>query len=246
MIKKQETTVSALERLSLSLELTEAIRVLEETKDVVYPNDTPVKKLARYMVTKSTKSLAVEEWLNCVDSDESGAHESGDCHENASTSPSQSPVPLASLQRDLVLEAGKQLGGKMGELVTMLERCHGQGSPSLWREADKQFEVIDEIDEQESRSSTSSSEETLPDLYGQDLQSEEMEHTRSMLLATVLYKQVFHPSTSKGCLSSHTSNILALRRTLASAAFDSSPETEDARDKVVDILAEMSRASKRI
>lgn len=231
-VDEPETVISAPERLALSLDLAEAIQILERMKTACFPDDTPVKKLARFLVLKSTKKLAAEEWLSCV----------------GSSDPDDLDFQLSNpMKQGLVLEAGKQLGGKIGELVTMLERCH---APALWCESERELESLDECDEQESRSSASasSSEELSTVLYGQETQSEEIENTRNMLLATVLYKQIFSQNPA---MEEHTSpspinlsNILALRRTLASAAFDCCPETEDARDRVVDILAEMSRASK--
>lgn len=229
-VDESESVISAPERLALSLDLAEAIQIIERTKTTCFPDDTPVKKLARFLVLKSTKKLAAEEWLSCV-----GSSDSDDLDFQLSN----------PLQRALVLEAGTQLGGKISELVTMFERCH---APSLWCEPERELETLEECDEQESKSSASSSEELSAVLYGQESQPEEIENTRSMLLATVLYKQIFSQNSAAEEHASpspiYLSNILALRRTLASAAFDCCPETEDARDRVVDILAEMSRASK--
>ncbi|GJJ07701.1 hypothetical protein Clacol_001906 [Clathrus columnatus] len=240
MIDKQGTKSSAPERLTLSLELAEAIRILEEMRESSYPNDTPVKKIARYVILKATKNLAAKEWLNCVNSDEVDVPEP-EYENNSSPSPSWISSP-GSPQQALVLEAGKQLGGKIGELVTMLERSRIPRS-HLWSETDSQIEVLEESDEQESGSSTISFEELSSELCGQESQTEEIEDTRSMLLATVLYKQIFSPNaTPIEKTPVNPSNVLALRRTLASAAFDCSPETEDARDKVVDVLAEMGKA----
>ena len=195
--------------------------------------ESPVHHIAAHVVLVRAKALAAHNFVSSV----MGAR-IVDVDINSGRDPTH------NADAKIVVAAGRELGGMVGALTSLLdkvERC--PAAEVLAGLYPQDFEV--DID-----SSDSSSEGDTPSI---DTQSDEIaKDVRVLLVATLLYRRIF-PADEKDAVSTHVPSPppsptpksaalhLALRRALASAAFDTSLETEDARDRVVDMLGETRR-----
>ncbi|KAF8503928.1 hypothetical protein JB92DRAFT_3098742 [Gautieria morchelliformis] len=233
------------ETLVLGIDVDEAGKMVSMTEappfDLSNQGDfSPVHCIAAHLVLARTNALAAQQFVSSV----SGQrlvdldHETGDAIS-----------PLLSDNKDAktVVAAGRELGGPLAELTHLLDkidRCPAAEVLATLPSDEFEFELEDD---------SSSSSESVGEGSGRstDVQSEvAVKDTRLLLLATLLYRRIFPAggATQAHVLSPPPSPSpknaelqLALRRALASRAFDASPDTEDARDQVVDILAETRR-----
>jgi hypothetical protein len=201
---------------------------------------SPVHCIAAHLVLARTNALAAQQFVSSV----SGQRLVGLDHE---TGDAISTLFSDNKDAKAVVAAGRELGGPLAELTQLLDkidRCPAAEVLATLPSYEFEFEQEDD---------SSSSSESVGEVSGRsaDLPSEvAVKDTRLLLLATLLYRRIFPAEgvTPPHVLSPPPSPTpksaglqLALRRALASTAFDASPDTEDARDQVVDILAETRR-----
>jgi len=208
-----------------------------------------------------------------------------------------------------VLQAGKELGGRLADLTSMIEKCAGSMdvgvtevgvtsgaslglgmsataiSPSTYLYP---YDLADILEESESECSSESEEGGVTgagvgvDIDVGRVEDDMVRDAKLLIMATMLYRYIFTASAASagstatvaplitttnttaptGAFPAMTTTtisvptpsfpkppaamILALRRALGSTAFDLTPDTEDARDRIVDILAEMGRCAGRV
>lgn len=179
--------------------------------------------------------------------------EQDDAADASSSADSDSERASAASSEDemLTLQIGKTMDGQVGKMIRVLERL----------KASAEVEDLDlEVDAHEQRMDAEGDEAELSEssLEGKSL----LNDASSLLRALILFRRVFpsqppSPMSSSGTLtptpstptasllySGHSrrkSPLLALGRVLAAPVFDQEAEIEDARDKVVDMLADIKR-----
>ena len=201
---------------------------------------SPVQHVAAHIVLARTKTLAAQHFIFSV----SGQRPVDIDNKGGS--------PISALPDDsearTVVAAGRELGGPLGELTQLLDKVGRCPAAEVLATFPSYGFGIEQDDESESSYSKDAGEGSRKST---DVQSEDaVKDTRLLLLATLLYRRIFPPedATPPHVLSPPPSPTpksaelhLALRRALASTAFDANPDTEDARDRVVDLLADTRR-----
>jgi len=237
--RRMETKTSS-ETLVLDMDIEEAARIV-----VVTPSETcedggggdeqrasPIHRIASHVVLIRAKALAANKFVASV----SGTRIVDIDGENSGEF-----TPAHDAEAKAVISAGRELGGGLNELMCLLdkvERCPAAEVLAGLAPCDSELET----DSSDASSSSDSGSDPAPDDAAKDV--------RVLLLATLLYRRIFPsadtahrhvlsppPSPTPRSAALH----LALRRALASGAFDDNSETEDARDRVVDMLAETRR-----
>ena len=233
------------EALVLEIDVEEVAKTISTTPMAALdPSDednfSPVQHVAAHVILARTRTLAAQQFISSVLS-----HRPVDIdNESGSGSPH-----FDDNEAKVVVAAGRELGGTLGELTQLLDKVARCPAPEVLATLPYyDFEIEQDDGGSESSSSDSGHEGSRNNIEAQS--EDAIKDTRLLLLATLLYRRIFPtkdvgsayvlsppPSPPPKSAELH----LALRRALASAAFDANPETEDARDRVVDILAETRR-----
>ena len=232
------------ETLVLDMDIEDAAKIVSTTQ--IPPNlsnedsFSPAHRIATRVILTRTKTLAARQFVSSV---------SGQRPVNLDNEAKDRAATLLSQDKEAktIVAAGKELGGLLGELTRLLDkvdRCPAAEVLATLPPHEFEFEHDDE-----SSSSLENSTETAGKSTDAPVE-DTVKDTRLLLLATLLYRRIF-PAEAASCAhvlspppspTTKSADLhLALRRTLASTAFDADPETEDARDRVVDILAAMRR-----
>jgi hypothetical protein len=200
---------------------------------------SPVQHMAVHVVLARTKTLAARQFVSSV---------SGHRPVNLGNEASIAAFLSQDNEAKVVIAAGRDLGGSLGELTQLLDKVDRCPTAEVLATVPSYQHYIEHDGSDDDSSSDSGAEgnQRSSDAWFEDA----VKDTRLLLLATLLYRRIFpaEDASSKHVLSPPPSPtlkgaelLLALRRILASSAFDADHDTEDARDQVVDILAEMTR-----
>ncbi|KAF8582527.1 hypothetical protein K439DRAFT_1661752 [Ramaria rubella] len=242
---KSHKDKTAVETLVLELDVEDAVKIVQ-TLPLLDSSDgeelSPVHRIAAHVVLNRAKTLAARQFVVSV---------SGLRVLNLYGETGENTVAPASAQDEVeaktVVAAGKELGGSLGDLTSLLDKV-GRCSAAAVLATLPDFEA--EVDEAETEPEESESSSSDGFMSGSSINTDAhcedtMKDTRLFLLATLLYRRIFPtanandafvPSPPPSPTPKSVGLHLTLRRTLASTAFDTNPDTEEARDRVVDVL----------
>ncbi|KAF8501176.1 hypothetical protein BU17DRAFT_102324 [Hysterangium stoloniferum] len=287
---------------------------------------SPAQYIASYTVGLKTKEIAARQFVECVNIGSGAGVEAGTGvgdEEDRTQTQNQNQRPAVQVQGNsadqtpqahmralshphsqpyaddtTVLQAGKELGGRLADLTRMIEKCAGSIgvgitgvsvasgantglgmsattiSPSSYLYP---HELTDILEESESECSSESEEDGVTGVGEEDM----VRDAKLIMMTTMLYRYIFTvsaasagstttaatltttttgptgalpaittaatiPIPAPSCPEPPAAMLLALRRALGNTAFDLTPDMEDARDRIVDVLADMGRGAGRV
>lgn len=229
------------------MELGDAARIISITQlPVIDPSNedsfSPVHFIAAHVILARTKTLAARLFVFSV---------SGQRLVNLDQETNEGNAASIFYNNDekTVIKAGRELGGPLGKLTQLLDKVDRCPAAEVLATLPAQFYIdYDGCEDSSLDSGTEDNQESTDAQFG-----DVVKDTRLLLLATLLYRRLFPiedastkhaPSPPPSPTLKSVKLPLALRRILASTVFDADPDTEDARDQVVDLLAETKRRSR--
>jgi len=222
-----EDQKTAVEQVALLIDFEEASNILAEVDGSTV---SPLEIIASSISLDKIKQYVSTVFIRTV----LGSENSDDLLDDEVRTPSS----IADYK--LYMEAAKDIGDKVGKIVTHVDHVVGSTSPSL---SDSGISISSDSD------SESGSDGATDDPA---LDSPAAKETMAILHALQLYQRLFPAINLAGSESSHTAILSPppspsrhcpkthpLRRALASPAFEGDADMEDARDRVVDLLNDL-------
>ncbi|KAF8520892.1 hypothetical protein BU17DRAFT_65116 [Hysterangium stoloniferum] len=267
--KVADTT--AFEKLVLGMSIEEAEEVVKSSygHSQLLPTTTtsrqsPVQHIASYTVGMRTKEIAARQFVECVNIG------SGAGVEAVLQAGKRIGSRLADLTRMI-----EKCAGSIGVGITGVSVASG-ASPGLGMSATAispsaylyLYELTDILEESESECSSKAKEDGVTGV-GVGREEDMVRDAKPIMMTTMFYRYIITVSANHnynrttGTLPAITTArtipipapsspkppaamLLALRRVLGSMAFNFTPDMEDARDRIVDVLADMGRDAGRV